>query len=159
MATLSRIDEVCELVADAINGSTVAGDDTIAVADSMADIADEEDIRAFDKRHVFVLPAAFSQIEIASRAHDLLEYRMTLFIVDWFRGELTNGKKYTEEWRRCQTLFVESLYDFLGNIRSPRPIAGYFTQTLDVNEVFAIPLLREHGIYWSEMEIALRKHE
>lgn len=155
MGVLARIDEVCGLVADAINGSTVAGDGTLAVADSMGDIEDADALKAFDKRRVFVMPSGFSQIETSSRARDLNEYRCTLIVVDWFR----DAGKYTEEWRRCQTLFVESLYDFLGNIRSPRPIAGYFTQTLDVNEVFAIPLLREHGIYWSEMEIALRKHE
>lgn len=159
MPTLARIDEVCGLVADAINGSTVAGDHTLAVADSMADIADVEDIRAFDNRRVFVMPAAFSQIETSSRARDLNEYRASLFVVDWFRDPDSTGKTYTEAWRRDQTLFVETLYDFLANIRSPRPIAGFFTQTLDVAEVYSIPLLREHGIYWSELEIALRKHE
>lgn len=154
--TLSRIDTVCGLIADAVNGSTVVGDNTIALADSMADIADADDLKSkLTKRTVFVMPAGFTQIDTASRAKDLNEYRCTLIVADWFRDQ----GKVTEEWRRCQTMFIELLYDFLGNIRSPRPIAGYYTQTLDVVEVYSVPLLREHGIYWSEMEIALRKHE
>jgi len=154
--TLARIDEVCGLIADAVNGSTVAGDTTIAVADSMADIVDADDLRnRLTKRTVFVMPAGFTQVETSSRARDLNEYRCTIIVADWFR----DAGKYTEDWRRCQTLFVQVLYDFLSNIRSPRPIAGFFTQTLDVVEVYSIPLLREHGIYWSELEIALRRHE
>lgn len=152
----ARINTVVDACVTAITAALPGGDGTTVSRDYLPDVLDAEMIGTLSGRYCFVFPLGYSQVEAATRAEDLNEYRVGVLVVERFTDAGDPSRSWTDtrlEWVQDQ------VYDVLGDVRGSALITGLYNETNDVTQAYDPVLLRSHKLFWSECEFAFRIHE
>lgn len=112
-------------------------------------------------RQVWVTPASFAD-EPASRGEDLGQYTVAVVVAERY----ADGGAVPRGWMDERVLFVESLFDLLGNYGQRRasgwlsvgtPARRHFTERAAVPAVYDWEFLSGDHCFWAELEFDFRE--
>ena len=143
MATLARIDELCDSVAAALTAAA-HGTATVTAADDVPDV----DFETITERLVFVTPVGREDRGPVSRRQDGRAYQVGVVVVERY----TAAGKMTRAWRSERTAWVdEVVVSTIGDARSR--IEGAYAERIETTEDREEQV--ERKLFWSETVVTL----
>ena len=149
MPALARVNEVCDEIVAYLQTNWSGTAPTIERS-YMAAFQVED----FTGPKVFVIPSAYGQVEIATRASDIDGYTISIVFVEKYTAA---AETIPTAWIDERVRLVEQqIYEPLGDHRD-EAITGLWPETATVNTIFDLDFLHQTRLFISEVEIELRE--
>lgn len=143
MATLARIDELCDSVAAVLTAAAGAAA-TVTADDDVPDV----DFETITERLVFVMPVSREDRGPVSRRADGKAYQIGVLVVERY----TDAGPMTRAWRSERTAWVdEKVVAVIGDARDR--IEGAYAERVEVTEDREEQV--ERKLFWSEVTVTL----
>lgn len=159
MSTLEAISKAIKTTLEASIRDAILADPTLANATVKRSydprIQNADTAKELNARTVYVIPIGKEFREASDRIKDRNVYRVGIIVADRFSGDLLTeaSEVAMTDWVDDAVEWVNNLiYNVLTDVEY-EPIAGASLESGDIREVVKLGVLREYGLFWSELDI------
>lgn len=144
---LTLADALVTEIAAAFAGASVTADVT-------REYEIQYDLGKFTGLKVHVFPTAYLTPESATRAEDYVDAECVVVTAERYTA---NGKP-TKAWLDTRVGYVDQyIFDLVRQIEQPLVGGSFWNRRADVACVFDLKMLRQHKVFWSEVEVTYRR--
>jgi hypothetical protein len=149
------LDEIADACKTAIDAALGTHSYQIQVAESPdIETNDRNSPMFLTTRSVFIIPLGYENPEMATRSEDVMDYRIGIVVCERYTGMGAPP----QDWLRERKQWVaENIYDVLLDQRAEPILDKIWPQAGAVTVACDPEMVREHKIFWSEIEVTFRE--